>query len=262
MSGRDWRPWVPGRAGRLDGLDPVIGHRGAAARAPENTLASLRKAKELGCRWVEFDVKLSRDGVPFLLHDDLLDRTTSGRGPASDHDFAELATLDAGGWFGPEFRGERLASLAQALELVLELGMEANLEIKPCPGRAVETARTICRALKELWPRDRPPPLLSSFELASLRAARDAAPELPRALLVTSLPLRWRELMAELACVSLNLSHRRTSDITVRGLAAEGVPLLFYTVNDAARATRLFELGAAAVFSDAPDQIRPPPIQG
>ena len=81
----------------------LIGHRGAAAAAPENTLASLRKAKELGASWVEFDVKLTRDGHPVLIHDERLERTTSGRGEVALTTLVELQKLDAGGWFAPAF---------------------------------------------------------------------------------------------------------------------------------------------------------------
>ena len=129
---------------------PVIGHRGAAAAAPENTLASLRKAKELGASWVEFDVKLTRDGVPILMHDERLERTTNGRGEVAQATLAELQELDAGGWFGPAFRGERVPTFEAALGLCAELGLGINVEIKPCPGREAETARvaveTLCAA--------------------------------------------------------------------------------------------------------------------
>lgn len=79
-------------------LPRVIGHRGAAAAAPENTLAGLRKAKELGCSWVEFDVRLTADGAPILLHDDRLERTTSGYGEAAALSLAKVREYDAGGW--------------------------------------------------------------------------------------------------------------------------------------------------------------------
>ena len=98
-------PLAAGEASALPGLATVIGHRGAAARAPENTLAGLRKAKELGADWVEFDVMLSGDGVPLLIHDETLQRTTTGRGRVARHTADEIRSLDAGRWFGPEFAG-------------------------------------------------------------------------------------------------------------------------------------------------------------
>src|SRR5207245_7977846 len=87
-------------------LPPVIGHRGAAARAPENTLAGLRCAKELGCAWVEFDVRLTGDGALVLCHDSRLDRTTTGRGRVAAQPLAAIRGCDAGSWFHPDFAGE------------------------------------------------------------------------------------------------------------------------------------------------------------
>ena len=115
-------------------LPRVIGHRGAAAAAPENTLVSLQKAKELGASWVEFDVKLTRDGVPILMHDERLERTTDGRGEVALTTLNDLQKLDAGGWFGPAFRGEPVPTLEAALALCAELGLGINVEIKPVRG--------------------------------------------------------------------------------------------------------------------------------
>jgi glycerophosphoryl diester phosphodiesterase len=255
MAARGWRIWRPGERTRLDGMDPVIGHRGAAAHAPENTLASIRKAGALGCRWVELDAKLTGDGVPILMHDERLERTTSGRGEVAATTLAEIRRLDAGGWKGPEFAGEPVPTLAEALALLVELGMEVNVEIKPCPGREALTARIVCAEIRRLWPAERPVPLLSSFALESLAVARDTAPELPRGLLVEAIPRDWRELMERLGCVSLNVSQRRSSERRIAAVLAEGVPVLCYTVNDPAKAQALWRLGVTALFSDAPDRI-------
>ena len=114
-----WQAWRRGGRSSLPGLQPVIGHRGAAARAPENTLAGLRRARELGAAWVEFDVMLTADRVPVLIHDETLERTTTGRGEVARHTAAEIRALDAGGWFAPEFAGERVPTLAEAVALLL-----------------------------------------------------------------------------------------------------------------------------------------------
>jgi glycerophosphoryl diester phosphodiesterase len=236
----------------------VVGHRGAAAHAPENTLASIRKAHELGCNWVEFDVALTSDDVPVLLHDETLDRTTGGNGRIGAVTFERLRRLDAGRWKGPAFAGERVPTLQEALELMAELGMEANVEIKPEPGREVRTAEVTCQTILAWCAGERPLPLVSSFALGSLRAARDCAADLPLGYLVEAVPGDWRGTMEELGCVSLHVSHRRNSDRTLEAVAGEGVPLLCYTVNENRRAQRLFELGVASVFSDAPDRIAAP----
>lgn len=257
MAERRWQPWRPGETCKLEGVDPVVGHRGAKTYAPENTLVSIRRARELGCRWVELDVKLSRDGVPVLIHDERLERTTNGRGEVKDFGFEELRGLDAGGWKGAEFAGTPIPTLAEALGLLVELDMDLNLEIKPCPGREAETAAVACAEIRRRWPEGRPFPLLSSFALASLEAAQDKAPELPRGYLVEAIPPDWRQTMQRLDCVALHVGHRYNSDWAMAAVAREGVPLLVYTVNDPERARGLFELGAAAVFSDSPDLIWP-----
>jgi glycerophosphoryl diester phosphodiesterase len=228
----------------------VIGHRGAAAAAPENTLASLRKASELGASWVEFDVKLTRDGHPVLIHDERLERTTSGRGSVALTTLDELQRLDAGGWFGPAFRGEQVPTFEAALALCAELGLGINVEIKPCPGRKAETARATVEVLRGHWPPAMPAPLISSFEPECLAVARDLAPELPRGYLAGGLPLRWREKLATYGCRTLHLSARRTRARQRAAVLAAGVPLLLYTVNQPNRARRLLEGGVAAVFTD------------
>src|SRR6185437_12837650 len=112
-------------------LPSVIGHRGAASSAPENTLGGMRRAHALGIRWVEFDVRLSGDGHCILLHDDAVDRTTDGTGEAAALDFAALRRLDAGSWFSPDFAGERIPTLEETVALLGVLGLGANVEIKP-----------------------------------------------------------------------------------------------------------------------------------
>ncbi|TMC79062.1 MAG: hypothetical protein E6J09_02970 [Chloroflexi bacterium] len=86
----------------------VVGHRGATARAPENTIASLSRGVLDGADEVEFDVQRTKDGVAVLMHDDTLDRTTSGRGPLRERTLSEVRDLDAGSHFAPEFSGERV----------------------------------------------------------------------------------------------------------------------------------------------------------
>ena len=235
-------------------LPTVIGHRGAAASAPENTLAGLRRAAELGARMVEFDVKLSHDGIPILMHDDRLERTTTGRGPVRDHALAALKALDAGAWFGPDFAGEPVPTLTEALAACRQLGLAVNIEIKPCRGREEETAETALLHARAVW-QDSPPPLVSSFSVRSLDAARRAAPDWPRGLLLDRRPDDWREVAATLGAASLHVSADREDADSLRAYGATGTPIVVYTVNDPQRAEALLGLGVAAIISDAPDRI-------
>jgi glycerophosphoryl diester phosphodiesterase len=236
-------------------LPRLIAHRGAAGQAPENTLAALRRAAELGARWVEFDVKLSRDGRLYLLHDDTLDRTTSGRGPAAPRAWAELAALDAGSWFGREFAGERIPELGDVLALLGELDLGANVEIKPCPGREAETGRAVAQALRRSWPAQLPVSLVSSFSEPALEAARAEAPELPRGLCFEGLPADWHERLRRLGGLTLTADQQPLDRAAVAAIKATGVTLALFTVNDRARAEQLLEWGADALFTDRLDLL-------
>ncbi|HYZ42775.1 MAG TPA: glycerophosphodiester phosphodiesterase family protein, partial [Stellaceae bacterium] len=146
----------------------MIGHRGAAACAPENTLAALRKARALDCRWVEFDVRLTADGEPVLMHDDRLERTTNGRGKVSALSLAVLRQYDAGSWFAASFTGERVPTLAEAVTCLTELGLGANVELKAKRGREAKTGTVVADVLARSWPSQAPKPLISSFQLDAL----------------------------------------------------------------------------------------------
>ena len=234
----------------------LIAHRCGGALAPENTLAGLRVAAGLGWRAVEFDVMLSADGTPVLIHDETLERTTDGRGRVADTSDAELARLDAGSWFGPQFAGEPLPSFGDAAELCQALGLWANVEIKPASGCEVETGRKVAQEARELWA-GLPAPLLSSFSVEALEAAGAAAPELPRGLLVDAPPTDWRDWLHRLGCVSLHCSGLHVSRQLLDETRAAGVPLLVYTINDPADAELLLRLGVAALFTDRLDLIPP-----
>ena len=236
-------------------LAPVIAHRGAAARAPENTLAAIRLAAAEGARWVEVDVKLSRDGHCILMHDELLARTTDGRGEVAHYDLDELQALDAGSWFAERFAGERIPTLEAVLELCLSLKLDINLEIKPCPGREQETARACVEVVRAQWPSERPWPLLSSFAVSSLEESLLRAPELPRGLLIDRPTQSALAMLARLDCVSLHCDHKAVSTELVRALDASGRPLLCYTVNDPARAQLLRDIGVASIITDRPAEI-------
>ena len=249
------QPVPPVRATAPLHLPAVIGHRGAAGAAPENTLAGIRKARELGATWIEFDVKLTQDGHAILFHDDRLERTTDGRGAVAATTLAEIRRLDAGGWFGAAFRGEPVPTFEQALMLCAELGIGINVEIKPCAKREVETAQVTMSTLFDVWPRHMPAPLVSSFAPACLRVARDMAPAVPRGYLAGTLPRRWRELMAEYECAAMHLNQRRIGAWQRATILAAGVPVVLYTINDGLCARRQLAAGVTAVITDHVDWV-------
>jgi glycerophosphoryl diester phosphodiesterase len=230
----------------------VIGHRGAAACAPENTLSGLRQAHALGCRWVELDVRLTGDGELILLHDERLERTTTGRGKVRVQPLAAIRRHDAGRWFGPSFAGERVPTLAEAVEVLAELGLGANIELKAARGRAAETGAAAADLLSRLWPPQLPALLISSFLDEALAAARDRAPAIARGLLVRAVPQDWRVRAHSLGCVTINPDQRLLRPSAVAEIHKAGYSVLAYTVNGVARARELFAWGVASVFSDVP----------
>jgi glycerophosphoryl diester phosphodiesterase len=234
----------------------VIGHRGAAGCAPENTLAGLRKAKELRCRWVEFDVRLTADSQLILLHDERLERTTNGRGKAALLPLAEIRSYDAGHRCATFFRGERVPTLTEAVTFLGAVGIGANIELKAARGRAAETGAATAALLSRMWPPHLPAPLISSFLQEALTAARACAPSIARGVLFRAVPRNWRAVAEKLGCATIHADHRRLHPALVAEIRTAGYALLAYTVNDATRAYTLFGWGVTSVFSDVPHIIR------
>ena len=232
-------------------------HRGAGKLAPENTLAAMRAGYAHGYRMVEFDVKLSADGVPFLLHDDTLDRTTGGRGRADALTWAELAKLDAGSWHSPQFAGEPLPALGAIANWALANGVACNIEIKPMPGRERDTGAAVALDAQTLWRGADMPPLLSSFSEEALAAARDAVPELQRALLVERIPGDWEWRLSQLQCVALDSDYRELKAGLIAAAHGAGYKVLTYTPNDVEVVARLNAWGVDCIITDAIDVVRP-----
>jgi glycerophosphoryl diester phosphodiesterase len=235
-------------------LPAVIGHRGAAARAPENTLAGLRRAKALGCEWVEFDTRLTLDGVPVLCHDPRLERTTDGFGPISSLRLAAVREWDAGIGFDASFAGERVPTLEQALLLCAELGLGANIEMKADPkGRHFAIGRAVRATLDALAGRVGPV-LASSFLPATLlELCSGGGP--PRGILFRVVPRDWNEFAERFGCCLIGADHRRLRRRRVADMRDAGYQVAAYTVNDPGRARVLYDWGVTSVFSDIPDII-------
>jgi glycerophosphoryl diester phosphodiesterase len=228
----------------------IIGHRGSPRAAPENTLASFRRAAQDGAKWVEFDAALTVDARVVIFHDDALDRTSDGHGLLAETAFDVVAALDAGSWFAPAFKGEMIPTLEEALELFASLDLGFNMELKTDAGREVELARAALPIAMDCWPNDKPTPLVSSFSRQALAAAKEVAPHWPRGMLFDRLPEDWREVAKELAVTSLNASHRHLTRTQVMEIRGAGYAVLAYTVNDPGRAEELFSWGVTAIFTD------------
>lgn len=233
-----------------------IAHRGAGKLAPENTLAAFKRGAHHGYRMFECDVKLSADGVPFLLHDDSLDRTTNGSGMAGKLPWQVLSKLDAGSWHSAQYAGEPLPRLARIARYSLAHGYFLNIEIKPTPGLESITGTAVAHEAARLWKGATVPPLLTSFEVPALQAARTAQPQLPRGLLLDKLPHDWLDTARQLQCVALVCRHELWNTDTVSQARKAGFRLLGYTVNDQISVRRLNALGLDGIITDRVDAFR------
>jgi len=232
-----------------------IAHRGAGNLAPENTLAAFRVGASHGHTAFECDVKLSADGVPFLLHDDTLERTTNGHGMAGERSWAELSRLDAGSWHSTTFAGEPLASFEALAAFCMANALLLDVEIKPSPGTELETGRAIGQWVRKLC--RGAPVLLSSFKTQALLGARESAPELPRALLLDTLWPTCMEVAASLDCVAIITNQELMDATLLEQIHAAQRRALVYTVNDAARARELIAIGIDGIVTDAVDAFSP-----
>lgn len=236
-----------------------IAHRCGGALAPENTLSGLTLAARLGFSAVEFDVMLSADGHPVLIHDQTLDRTTDGSGSVAERSSAELAALDAGIKHHRAFAGEALPTLQQTLDRCRSLNLAANIEIKPAKGHEVDTGNVVGRQVRAWAQRWREVPLLfSSFSETALLAAAEVAEEIPRALLVEAIPADWLARLRSLRCLALHCSGRQLQPALVQAVTAAGIPLACYTINRPVDATQLFAAGICTIITDRLDLFEPP----
>ncbi|MDC8757394.1 glycerophosphodiester phosphodiesterase [Janthinobacterium fluminis] len=241
----------------------IVAHRGGGTLAPENTFAALRCGLDYGFRAVEFDVMLSRDGVGVVLHDDQLGRTVAGSGSVAERTAAELTALDAGSWFSPLFADERVPDFGQFMAYCKARRIWMNIEIKPVPGHERATGRAVAAAVRagfgaEIAAGDPAQlPLLSSFSAAALAAARDAAPQLPRAYLLDALPADWRAQSAALGAVAVHTNHRHLTPALARAVKDAGLGLFCYTVNEPERARTLLGWGVDGFCTDRIDLIGP-----
>jgi glycerophosphoryl diester phosphodiesterase len=219
----------------------IIAHRCGGLLAPENSLAGLVEAARIGCKAVEFDVMLTADDVPILIHDETLDRTMGCAGSVAELTLAQIRQ-----------RAPAVPTLAEAIAECRRLGLWANIELKPSAGHEEETGTLVGAWLAANWDGHG---VISSFSEKSALAGRRYLPESPFAMLYEVLPPDWQEVRGSLGAVAVHLDVGHI-DVTV-AKALTGVLWACYTVNDVDEAERLFALGCQAVFTDRPDLLLP-----
>lgn len=237
----------------------TVAHRGGGTLAPENTIAALRCGLEHGYRAVEFDVMLAKDGVPVVVHDTELGRTVAGSGAIPYYTAVQLAAMDAGGWFGAGYAGEGVPAFDAVVAFCQAHGIWMNIEIKPAPGFDAQTGTVVARATRDHFAQEIAAgellPLLSSFSIDALEAARQAAPELARGWLVEQIPSDWAKKAKELDVVAIHCDHQQLTPELAREVKEAGYGLFCYTVNTPARASELLAWGVDGFCTDRIDII-------
>jgi glycerophosphoryl diester phosphodiesterase len=236
-------------------IPKIIGHRGAAAYAPENTIEGVHTTADMGVTWVELDVKLTKDDIPIIFHDDTLERTTNGHGNVRDYTYADLCDLDCGAWFSDGFYGTQIPALEDMIEVLIARDLGLNLEIKPCPGRDKDTAEIALDMMAQYWDaHDKL--LISSFSYAALEVALDMANDWPRGLLLPpNIPENWSKMVDFFDPATVNISEKSATRNLCTAIIDKGKQILAYTVNDPVRARELQAMGVDGIFTDTPDVI-------
>lgn len=228
----------------------LFAHRGGGSLAPENTLAAIKMGLSHQFTAVEFDVKLSFDHIAHLMHDDTLERTTTGTGPVATQSMAALEKLDAGAWHSAGFIGERIPRFSAVMQYLRNHATCANVEIKPCPQRERETGEAIAGWCSEFSRASVVKPLLSSFSLDALLAARAVSADLPIGFLVETPEQSHLAALAKLNAVSLHCHHATLTRERVDFFHQHGYRVMTYTVNDKARVAELIAMKVDGIFTD------------
>jgi len=235
-------------------LPQIVAHRGLSSLAPENTYAAIELAAQKGATWIEIDVNVSADGVPYLLHDDKLHRCTNGSGYIVKTNSDVLDTLDAGSWFSEDYKGEPLMRFEKLFELVEKYNLGVNVEIKPTVGWELPATKTICEYIRTSWPTNAPV-IISSFSKLALLHARKFLPQNDLGLLVVAIPNDWKVVMNELDCQTFHCAWQFLNAENVAAIHDAGYPILAFTVDDAKDAKALFEMNVDSLFSNRPVKL-------
>lgn len=232
-------------------MTQIIAHRGASKYAPENTMPAFEKAMEAGADGIETDVQLTRDGIPILIHDEKLHRTTNGKGFVQDYTFAELQKLDAGSWFSEDFSGTRLLSVEELLIWIKDKPLKLHLELKnnkiDYPELEIKTYNLLEK--HELNERV----VFSSFNPLSLERLKQIDRTIPAALLLSQKNKDYFLAARELEVSALHIKYRLLNDKLMKKAKENNIAIRVYTVNRPSQLRNCFRLKCDGVFTDVPD---------
>ncbi len=234
----------------------LIGHRGIAACAPENTRASFELAAKQGIEWIEFDLRLTKDEALVIFHDDTLERTTNGQGLVHEHTLNQLKELDAGSWFAPEFKNQTIPIFEEMIPEFHHLGLFTNIELKIPPNATKHHCKTLAglltNCLIQHWPKNKAWPLVSSFHWELLANVREKLPQVPIGFLHDDCSRHMIEMVAKTPNSALHCGFESLSAPLIAQCQAQNVPVLAFTVNQPDIAKQLLNAGLYGLFCDDP----------
>ena len=233
----------------------IIGHRGAAGLAPENTQAGFRLATELPLKWVEYDVVVTADQVPVIFHDDRLDRCSNGNGPLREQHWQQLAQLDVGSWFSSEFTGQRLVAFSDLLPFLQSRGCGSHVELKLHAGVSPEDLVAAAGPVIAAHPGE--DIIISSFDPRTLTLMHAQYPELKKAILLDQDLPNWQDWARAVSADAVHIADEIVTEKWIEVCVAQGWKVRVYTVNDPLRARQLAGWGVSSIFTDYPDRFEP-----
>ena len=236
----------------------VIAHRGVSGTYPENTLSAFQAAIDLGAEMVELDVSISKDGIPVVVHDKTVDRTTDFEGDVQSFTLEELKKMEVGAWFSEEFRGEEFPTLRESLELMKD-EIAVNIEIKTEAVSDEIEDGIVDKALQIVKELDMSSSVVfSSFDYRVMEQLNALDSQMPKALLYEasqSADLLPSELVQKYQVDVFNCSYRQLSEEWIKDLQSHQIPYLVYTVNESELMEELIERGVSGMFTDFPQEL-------
>lgn len=231
----------------------VVAHRGYSSKAPENTMAAFELALDVGCDGLELDVHLTKDGEVIVVHDHTLERTSNGTGIVEKHTLAELQKLDAGSWFAPEFKGERLPSLREVCELVKDKELLFNVELKVAQGYE-QLNQKVLELLNEYDLHERT--VISSFNHYALVHFKEISPQTRTGILYSAALFNPWEYAKSIGATALHPKHQTIIPEIVAGAHASGVMVNSWTVDEPEDIERMKLAKIDSIITNVPERVQ------
>ncbi|WP_053219318.1 glycerophosphodiester phosphodiesterase [Virgibacillus senegalensis] len=229
----------------------VFAHRGASKRAPENTMPSFQLAYEMGAEGIETDVQLSKDGIPVLIHDETVRRTTNSVGFVQDYTYEQLQNLDAGSWFSEKYENTRIISLEDFLIWAQPKQLQLNIELKNNVIDYENLEKKVYDLLIKYKLVKRT--TISSFNPVSLERFKQIDRKIATALLTSQRINGLVDYTSGLGAKALHIKYRLLNSKVVEECREKDMKLRIYTINRAGAMKKCFQLHTDAIFTDVPD---------